>query len=217
VAAFTLIVFDLDGTLIDSRSDIADAANALLVSCGAEALSEEDIGRMVGEGAATLVARAFTARGLTPPLDALDRYVTLYRARQLIHTTPYPGIVDALRVLAARATLGVLTNKPLLSTREILAGLELSAFFRDDLIVGGDGPFPRKPAPAGLQHLQQRADAGAASTLLVGDSAIDLRTARAADTPICVARYGFGSAGFPFETLTPNDRVIDSPVGLLQL
>jgi phosphoglycolate phosphatase len=212
-----LIVFDLDGTLIDSRRDIADAANALLASCGAEPLPEPDIGRMVGDGAATLVARAFAARGLTPPPDALDRYLAFYRTRQLSHTRPYPGIMNVLRVLGDRSTLAVLTNKPLRPTLEILDGLELSTFFRPELIVGGDGPFPRKPDAAGMQHLQMLANADAASTVLVGDSAIDLRTARAASTRLCFARYGFGGEGFPFDALTVVDSVVDAPEGLLTL
>src|SRR4030095_11477460 len=83
-----LIVFDLDGTLIDSRRDITDAANALLESCGAPPLSEDRIGAMVGDGAATLVARAFEASGIERPDDALERYLSLYGERLLAHTKP---------------------------------------------------------------------------------------------------------------------------------
>src|SRR5436190_14171779 len=96
---FRLIVFDLDGTLIDSRRDIADAANALLESCGAPALPEERIGRMVGDGAATLVARAFDASGVERPPDALERFLQIYQRRLLVHTRPYPGMIDVLEAL----------------------------------------------------------------------------------------------------------------------
>src|SRR6185436_8394918 len=109
------IVFDLDGTLIDSRRDLADAANALLESCGGGPLSEERIGRMVGDGAATLVARAFEASGLERPADALERFLGFYDRGMLNHTRAYPGIADVLEVLGTRATLAVLTNKPLAS------------------------------------------------------------------------------------------------------
>ena len=148
VEGFRLIVFDLDGTLVDSRRDIAESANALLQSCGAAALPEEHIGRMVGDGAATLVARAFTAVGQTPPLDALQRFLAIYSGRLLQHTRVYPGMLDVLETLVLRATLAVLTNKPIESTRRILEGLGLARYFAADAVIGGDGPFARKPDPA---------------------------------------------------------------------
>jgi phosphoglycolate phosphatase len=212
-----LIVFDLDGTLIDSRRDLADAANALLASCGGGPLSEQHIGLMVGDGAATLVARVFEASGIEPPADALERYLALYDQRLLNHTRPYPGMADVLEVLGLRATLAVLTNKPIDSARRILAGLDLARHFAEDAVVGGDGPFPRKPDPAGLRHLSARANVPVESTLLVGDSLIDWRTARAALAPLCVARYGFGYEGFPRGQLGPTDRLIDTPAELLAL
>ena len=150
-----LFVFDLDGTLVDSRRDIADAANALLVSCGAAPIPDERIGRMVGEGAAALVARAFNASGVEPPADALSRYLTLYDQRLLNHTRPYEGIPSLLEALGSRATLAVLTNKPIASTRRILDGLDLARHFPSDAVLGGDGPFARKPDPAALLHLSR--------------------------------------------------------------
>src|SRR5215831_14884368 len=116
---FQLYVFDMDGTLVDSRRDLANATNALLVECGAAPLPDDRIGRMVGDGAATLVARAFEAAGVERPADALSRFLTIYSAHLLDHTRPYPGIVETLGALRARASLAVLTNKPLASTREI--------------------------------------------------------------------------------------------------
>ena len=212
-----LIVFDLDGTLIDSRRDLADAANALRESEGAAPLSEERIGRMVGDGAATLVARAFEASGVERPADALERFLALYDARLLNHTRPYPGIPEVLEALGLRSPLAVLTNKPLASTRRILAGLGLARHFPDNAVVGGDGPFPRTPDPAGLLHLMARARVDAAATLLVGDSIVDWRTARAAATPICLARYGFGYEGFPRDAIAASDRLIDAPADILAL
>src|SRR5262245_38240362 len=169
---FDLFVFDLDGTLIDSRRDLADATNALLVECGAVPLEEDRIGRMVGDGAATLVARAFEASGVERPPDALSRFLAIYEDHLLDHTRPYPDVPEVLAVLAARASLALLTNKPLASTRRILDGLGLTRHFVDDAIVAGDGAFPRKPDPAGLRHLIARTSVGAASTLFIGDSVI---------------------------------------------
>ena len=214
---YRLFVFDLDGTLIDSRRDIADAANVLLGECGAAPLPEDRIGRMVGDGAATLVARAFAASGVERPPDALERFVAIYGRRLLNHTRAYDGIPEVLDALSARASLAVLTNKPLASTRRILDGLDLARFFDADAVIGGDGPFPRKPDPAGLRHLAARVAAAHGDTLLVGDSIIDWRTARAASAAICLARYGFGFEGFPLEELRVDDRVIDRPAQLCEL
>jgi phosphoglycolate phosphatase len=206
-----LIVFDLDGTLVDSRRDLADSANAVLAAYGADPLSEDVIGRMVGEGAAVLVARAFAASGRERPADALDRFLATYDERLLRHTRPYPKIPEVLAELQARATLAVLTNKPLGATRRVLIGLDLARFFSDPAIVGGDGPFPRKPDPAGLQHLIAAAGATPGETVLVGDSVIDWRTARNAGTHVCLARYGFGFEGFPIDELRAGESIVDRP------
>jgi len=215
--SFRLIVFDLDGTLVDSRRDISDAANALLEECGATPLPEAHIGRLVGDGAATLVARAFKVNGIAQPPDALERFLALYDQRLLNHTRPYPGMPGVLDMLGSRAKLAVLTNKPIAATRRILAGLDLARHFADDAVIGGDGPFPRKPDPAGLRHLIDRAGVGSQSALLVGDSVIDWRVARGASTPVCLARYGFGFESVPVEEIGPADRIIDAPADLLAL
>jgi phosphoglycolate phosphatase len=214
--SFSLIVFDLDGTLIDSRRDIAESANALLESCGAAPLPEERVGRMVGDGAAVLVARAFTAAGIAVPPDALERFVAIYRERLLRHTRPYPRIPEVLADLAQRAALALLTNKPLAATKEILDGLDLARFF-GPAVVAGDGTFPRKPDPSGLLYLSSAAGVLPSATVLVGDSTIDWRTARAASTAICLARYGFGFESVSAASLGPADRLVDAPAELLSL
>jgi len=126
-------------------------------------------------------------------------------------------MVEVLEVLAARMPLAVLTNKPLAPTRSILSGLNLARYFHYEAIVGGDGPFPRKPDPGGLRHLISHADVPPAATLLVGDSIIDWRTARNASVAVCLARYGFGFDGFPRAELDEGDLAIDAPVDLLGL
>jgi phosphoglycolate phosphatase len=172
---------------------------------------------MVGDGAATLVARAFEASGVERPPDALARYLSFYDARLLNHTRPYDGIPAVLEALGRGAALAVLTNKPIASTRRILDGLDLARHFRPDAVLGGDGLFPRKPDPAALRHLAANVSAGAESTLMVGDSAIDLRTARAAPARVCLARYGFGFDSIPLHELAADERVIDAPSELLYL
>jgi len=206
-----LCVFDLDGTLVDSRRDLAEAANAVLAACGCAILSEEAIGRMVGDGAATLVRRAFEAAGCAQPPDALERFLSIYNGRLLQSTRPYPGMTDLLDTLQARVLLGVLTNKPLHATRVILDGLGLARYFPSAWVLGGDGPHPRKPDPAGLRQLVGDAQVDADQTLLVGDSIIDWETANRAGTRICLARYGFGFEGFPVGRLRASDLVVDAP------
>jgi phosphoglycolate phosphatase len=217
VSRFSLIVFDLDGTLVDSRKDITDAANLVLESCGAVPLPEDAIGRMVGDGAATLVARAFDAAGQLPPPDALARFLDLYGRRLLAHTRPYPHVPEVLEALTRRAALAVLTNKPIAATREILSGLDLARYFPPGRVLGGDGPLPRKPEPAGLLRLAADAGVDPADTLFVGDSVVDWQTARRAGSRICLARYGFGFETFPVGTLMPDDLVVNAPADLLNL
>jgi phosphoglycolate phosphatase len=201
---------------VDSRRDLAESMNMVLGGCGCAAHSEEAIGRMVGDGASTLVRRAFAAAGCPQPADALERFLTTYNSRLLKFTRPYDGVTDLLAELSSRLTLGVLTNKPLRATRAVLEGLDLTKYF-GPLVLGGDGPLPRKPDPAGLRHLLNQAQISPDEAMLVGDSIIDWQSARAASVSCCLAAYGFGFEGFPKERLGANDRVIDHPLDLLRI
>ena len=207
-----LIAFDLDGTLIDSRRDLAQSANQLIVELGGVELPEGTIGRMVGEGAAVLVARALTAAGLINQAGALARFLEIYDGRLLNHTHAYEGIVEAVGLARRHARVAVLTNKPVGPSERILVGLGLRELF--DEIVGGDGPFPRKPDPAALLSLMARAGATAANTLLVGDSSIDHKTARSAAARCCLAAYGFGYESFPLDQLNGQEWIATDPVEL---
>jgi phosphoglycolate phosphatase len=171
---------------------------------------------MVGDGAATLVARAFAASGAAQPPDALARFLAVYASRLLRFTRPYDGIVELLDELDRRVALAVLTNKPFAAATSILEGLGLSKYF-SQRVIGGDGPVPRKPNPAGLSALTVQAGVHASRTLMVGDSLVDWQTAHAGQAKCCIARYGFGFAGFPVHEATPDDRFIDQPGDVLSL
>ncbi len=208
-----LIVFDLDGTLIDSERDLADSVNALLVEDGAEALPLASIASMVGDGAAALIRRAFDAARLQMNDRSLSRFLAHYDERLTRTTRPYPGMIEALHVLTQRSHCAVLTNKPLDHTRRLLEELELAPFFSAS--VGGDGPFPRKPDPAGLLHLVAQHAATSDTTILVGDSHIDAATAAAAGTGFCLAEYGFGARTIREEQPRASDLRISRPLDLV--
>lgn len=204
-------MFDLDGTLIDSCRDLADSANAMLAGYNAGPLSERQIASMVGSGAATLVKRVIMAAGVDAALDeALARFLSAYDERLTHHTRPYAGIPALLDELQTPGiAMAVLTNKPLEQSIRILDAFDLSKHFQ--WVVGGDGPWPRKPAPEGMQFLMQQANADPAETILVGDSTIDLQTSRNAGVGICLARYGFGFAELAASDLRGDEWVVDTP------
>ena len=206
-----LVVFDLDGTLVDSKRDLADSANEMLTAYGAAPLTEDAVGHMVGAGAAQLVARALQAAQLNVPLDdALARFLDNYDRRLTHHTRPYDGIPELLAELESEGVkMSLLTNKPLDASARILEAFGLSRFFR--LRVGGDGHWPRKPAPEGLRFLMSEESADQSQTMLVGDSSVDLSTARNAGVRICLARYGFGFADVAPETLRGDELLVDEP------
>jgi phosphoglycolate phosphatase len=208
-----LVVFDLDGTLIDSRKDLANATNELILDLGGTRLPDPDIVAMVGEGVVVLVRRALTAAGLDPAAPgAVDRFLQFYDAHLLDHTVPYEGTIEMLEQLRGRYRLSVLTNKPARATTRVLDGLDLSRFF--DNVLGGDTTLGRKPDPAGLLHLAHEANTTPASTLLVGDSPVDLATARNAGTRVCLARFGFGYR-FVKADFTGDESFIDAPLELV--
>ena len=207
-----LIVFDLDGTLIDSRRDLADAANALIVECGGTPLSEDAIGRMVGEGAAMLVRRVLQAARVGDARTAVARFLEIYDAHLLNHTRLYEGMADVVRLARRHARVAVLTNKPTQPSERILAGLGVRDLFDD--VIGGDSPFPRKPDPAALLAMMHSAEASADRTLLVGDSGIDLETAQRAGTRCCLVAFGYGHQSVAHERLSARDSIVDDAAGL---
>jgi phosphoglycolate phosphatase len=207
-----LIAFDLDGTLIDSRRDLADSVNQLIEELGGQPLTEEQIGGMVGEGAALLVRRALRAAGRDERTHALARFLEIYDRRLLTHTCLYDGIADVVQRARRWACLVVLTNKPTAPSERILTALGLRDAFAE--VVGGDGAFPRKPDPAALLATMAAANVSPHGTLLVGDSAIDLETARRAGVRCCLVSYGFGFRAALRDQASADVRVADNAVDL---
>ena len=212
----SLVVFDLDGTLVDSGQDLADAGNALLAHYGKPPLPDDEVIGMVGDGARALVRRLLAAAQATVPLEeALAVFLACYDERLLRTTRPYEGIVNTLEALARTTRLAVLTNKPQRATDRLLEGLNLARYFAD--VIGGDGPLPRKPDPAGLRELMKRAVADADDTLMVGDSRADLGAARQAGVRVCLAAYGFGFRHIPESDRRGSPWVIERPTDLIAI
>jgi phosphoglycolate phosphatase len=205
-----LVVLDLDGTIVDSRLDLAESTNEMLASYGARPLTVDEVTAMVGEGARMLVARALRAAAANADLAAaLDRFREIYDRRLLVHTRPYDGIPEVLRRAAARASLAVLTNKPEAPARRLLDAFDLTPSFA--CVMGGDSGFPRKPDPAGLAHIIQDERSTPLHTLVIGDSHVDAETALRAGASFCAAQYGFGRLDpTPVVAAAPEDlhRVI---------
>lgn len=209
-----LVVFDLDGTLVDSSRDLAAALNQTLdrLHPGTPPLSVEDVRSMIGDGARKLITRGLRAVGLPDaPQDALPVFLDCYGSRLLDETILYPGVREMLEALASRH-LAVLTNKPGRFSRAILEGLGVAHFFRQ-VYGGGDLPA-KKPDPVGLQRLLADAGLEPHQAVMVGDSAIDVRTGRAAGVRTIGVRYGFDPAGLRQE---PPDVLVEDPRELIAL
>jgi len=186
------IVFDLDGTLIDSRRDIATAVNRMRAERGLAPLSVEAVSGMVGEGARKLVRRALPpwppGAGQDDLKDALASYLAHYADVCLATTRAYPGVAAMLATLAPSFPLAVLSNKGEALSRHILRGLSLDRYLRE--VIGGDTLPTRKPNPGGLFLLADRMAIPAPRLLLVGDTWIDARTAGAAGCAFALTHWG---------------------------
>jgi phosphoglycolate phosphatase len=211
-----LLVFDLDGTLVDSIHDLAEAASDLSEAYGGARFDDDTVCRMVGEGAAVLVERVMARAGhAEPPPGSLRQFLDLYDRRMFDTTRAYPGVADTLRALGDTHAMALLTNKPEDSARKVLGHCGLDGFFAH--MIFGDGEFARKPDPTGLKWLMKRHRASAKRTVLVGDSEVDLATARAGGVRICLARYGFGFIRVDPASLDGTESYLDQPQDLLTL
>jgi phosphoglycolate phosphatase len=186
-----LLIFDLDGTLIDSRLDLVHAVNATRAEAGRGPLPDEQIFSFVGNGAPVLVQRAMGPEASEEEVaNALEFFLDYYRHHALDYTILYPGVGEALRGLhASGARLAVLTNKPVRISERIMQGLGLAPlFFR---IYGGNSFNHKKPHPVGIEMLRAEANATAEDTWMVGDSWVDVQTARNAGVASCGVTWGF--------------------------
>lgn len=203
------LIFDLDGTLIDSKLDLALAVNATLAHVGRAALPHERIYGYVGQGAPRLIEQAL-GPGATPDncRQGLAHFLAYYREHMLDNTVTYPGVREGLAAihdLSRGLPMAVLTNKPVRFSQLILEGLGLSGYFR--FVYGGNSFETKKPDPAGVEALLRDFGAGPREAMLVGDSEVDVQTARNAGTWACGVTYGLGS-----ERLAefPPDLLVDS-------
>jgi phosphoglycolate phosphatase len=200
-----LLVFDLDGTLVDSQRDLTASVNATRAWMDLGPLPAEIVARYVGNGAPVLVQRALPDASEEERSRALKYFLDYYREHMLDSTRLYPGVREALDQLHdAGIPLAVLTNKPIRFTLQMLEGLKLDLhFFR---VYGGNSFPEKKPHPMGLEALIAEARVDRDRTVMVGDSAVDVQTARNAGTRACGVRWGFQPETF---IGTPPDYVID--------
>lgn len=185
------LIFDLDGTLIDSKLDLALSVNATLAELSRDPLPHDQIFSYVGQGAPALIARALGSDVSERDCAiGLEFFIKYYSAHKLDNTVLYPGVREALDALRGM-TMAVYTNKPVRVSRSIIAGLGLSDHFQ--VVYGGNSFERKKPDPMGVHTILQEFGTAAAQTMLVGDSEIDVQTARNAGTWSCGVTYGFGS------------------------
>jgi phosphoglycolate phosphatase len=200
-----LLIFDLDGTLIDSKRDLADSVNAMRVHLGEPPLADETVYSYVGNGAPVLVRRALPGRPEEEIQRGLGYFLEYYRDHMLDATTLYPGVREALdQLIAANVKMAVLTNKPVRFSEHLVKGLGLDGhFFR---IYGGNSFEEKKPHPIGIERLMEESAIGRADTIMVGDSAVDIQTARNAQVRACGVTWGFQPETF---SAAPPDFTID--------
>jgi len=211
-----LIVFDLDGTLIDSRADLTQSVNAMLLHLDRPELPEDVIGSYIGDGAGMLVRRALG----DPDNDALvdegvNYFLSYYREHKLDYTYAYPGVLPLLRALRQQIQpplLAVLTNKPIGPARAICEALGLAeGMFR---IYGGDSFHTKKPDPLGLETLLREAQAEPHHAVMIGDSDVDILTAQNVGTFSIGCSYGLSPHTLE---IVPPDVLVGAPLDILPL
>jgi phosphoglycolate phosphatase len=216
-----LLVFDLDGTLIDSAQDLCNSVNETLKAFAREPLPDPAIASFVGNGAPMLMRRSLALASNVRPEDvdeellgrAYQFFLKYYREHKLDFTYAYEGVLEALKALnhlhesagGAKRTMAVLTNKPVRPARGICEGLGLASYFLH--IYGGDSFAAKKPDPLGLRALMQETGAQPEETVMVGDSQVDVQTARNAGTWAIGCAFGFGPQTL---AVTPPDVLVDT-------
>ncbi|MBV8819772.1 MAG: HAD-IA family hydrolase [Acidobacteriaceae bacterium] len=202
-----LVIFDLDGTLIDSKLDLAHSVNSMLSYLGRPPISHELINSYVGNGAPVLVRRALGPEASeAEAAQALDFFIRYYAQHCLDNTSLYPGVQNALdRLRDAGLRLAILTNKPVRISNQIVRNLGVGDhFFR---VYGGNSFDQKKPNPVGIETLMQETNSSREQTMMVGDSAVDVLTARNAQVGACGVTYGFQPETLQAE---PPDLLVDN-------
>jgi phosphoglycolate phosphatase len=208
------LIFDLDGTLIDSKRDLIHSVNAMLGEMGRARLDEETISGYIGHGAPLLVSRALGSIAKEEELRrGLQFFLAYYEEHKMDTTCPYPGIPSALAELSRKKVpMAVLTNKPVKISVRILESLGLASYFR--VIYGGNSFETKKPDPLGANKILSEFGAPPRETMIVGDSEVDMQTARNAGTIAVAVNYGFGVHD---RTQYPADIYLDKLSDLVPL
>jgi phosphoglycolate phosphatase len=199
------LIFDLDGTLIDSKLDLALSVNATLEELGRDPLPHEQIFSYVGQGAPALIARALGSAASEEECSrGLEFFIKYYSAHKLDNTALYPGVRETLDALMGMP-MAVYTNKPVRVSRSIIQELGVAGHFRS--VYGGNSFERKKPDPMGVESILSEFGAAPEQVMVVGDSEVDVQTARNSGTWVCGVTYGFGSHYF---TKYPPDLVVDT-------
>jgi phosphoglycolate phosphatase len=214
-----LVIFDLDGTLIDSRLDLVHSVNAALRHIGRPELPEHVIASYVGDGAQILIQRALGGEQVDEAIvrKGLEFFLTYYRAHKLDHTTVYEGIIDALAAIerpvsGQRRKLAVLTNKPVIPSRAIIEALRMKKFFLQ--IYGGNSFATKKPDPEGARKLLEECRVRAEHAVIIGDSHTDVETGHNAGLWTVGVTYGFAPQSLAD---AKPDVIVDHPRELMEL
>jgi phosphoglycolate phosphatase len=214
-----LVIFDLDGTLIDSRLDLVHSVNAALRHIGRPALPDEVIASYVGDGAPILIQRALGGEAVDESLvrKGLEFFLSYYREHKLDHTTVYPGIADALATIQNSGNgnprkMAVLSNKPVGPSRAIVDALGLGAFFSQ--VYGGNSFATKKPDPEGARKLLEENHVAPEQAVMVGDSHVDVETGRNAGLWTVAVTYGFAPHTLDDQ---PPDLLVDAASELAEV
>jgi phosphoglycolate phosphatase len=214
-----LLIFDLDGTLIDSRLDLVHSVNAALRHLGRPELPDDQIAGYVGDGAPTLIRRTLGPEANDEALvrKGLEYFLSYYREHKLDHTRVYDGVREALAVVRDSRNgqprkMAVLSNKPVIPSRAIVEALGLGEFFVT--VYGGNSFATKKPDPEGAQTIMRETGAAPKETLLIGDSGVDVATGRNAGLWTCGVTYGFAPHTLEQD---PADVSVDTPRELAEL
>jgi N-acetyl-D-muramate 6-phosphate phosphatase len=208
------VLFDLDGTLLDTAPDLGATLNALLLEHGLPILPHERIRPHVSRGSRALVTLGFGAASPAEHAPRIERFLALYSQRLAVDTRPFQGVLPLLAALESQAIpWGIVTNKPGWLAEPLLRTLDLLG--RAKVLVCGDTLPERKPSPLPLLHASEKLGVPPSACIFVGDAELDMLAARAAGMPAIAARYGyFGPADSPERW--PTDAWIDSPLELLE-